>query len=118
MSDFPHGTTYGYRKGCRCAPCKNAKKLDWQEYKARQAEADDGDLGRMDEPDQVSAIVADLVLKVRCEECGQWHEAAELECPRKLRCDCGQTHLEIEDDPSFQCPQGALMPLSPNPGVQ
>lgn len=91
-----HGTTYGYRKGCRCDPCKAAKKIDWQEYKARQASRDDGDMDEMEDSDQVQAILADLVLRIRC-DCGQWHEEA---------------------DPTFQCPMGALPPDFADPAVQ
>jgi hypothetical protein len=98
LADIPaaqHGTTYGYRKGCRCEACRAAKKLDWQEYKARQATQDDGDMDRMGEPDQVAAILEDLVLRIRC-DCGQWHEAS----------------------PDFQCPLGAIPPDFEDPAVQ
>lgn len=84
-----HGTTYGYRKGCRCGACTEAKKLDWQEYKARQASHQVNPFedfeGQNGEADQVAAILKDLVLRVRC-DCGEWHEAS----------------------PDFQCPSGAL----------
>lgn len=33
------GTTYGYRRGCRCAPCKAAKKQDWIDYRKRKSPA-------------------------------------------------------------------------------
>lgn len=92
MTDFQlpegaqHGTTYGYRKGCRCEPCRNAKKLDWQEYKARQINPFEDFEGQNGTADQVADLLKDLVLRVRC-DCGQWHEG---------------------EGPDFQCPMGAL----------
>ena len=85
--DFPHGSTFGYRLGCRCQLCKKAKHLDWQDYKARQINPFEDFEGQV-EPDQIAELVKDLVLKIRC-DCGEWHES---------------------NDPGFQCPSGALPP--------
>lgn len=72
-----HGTTYGYRKGCRCGQCKEAKRLDWQRYKAQQAQLNPfEDFEGQAEPDQIAEMVKSLILRVRC-ECGIWHEAGE-----------------------------------------
>lgn len=88
VSDVQHGTTYGYRKGCRCEECRRAKREDWQRYKERQQTEEHQaidpmeDFEGMAEPDQIGEMVKNLVLKVRC-ECGAWHEAGE-DCPQGL----------------------------------
>lgn len=40
MKTIEHGTTYGYRKGCRCDDCKAVKAQDWQDYRARKGRSD------------------------------------------------------------------------------
>jgi hypothetical protein len=82
IRESEHGTTYGYRKGCRCGPCREAKREDWRRYKERQAanQVDPfDDFEGMAEPDQIAEMVKTLVLRVRC-ECGDWHEAGAA-CP-------------------------------------
>ena len=76
---FPHGTTFGYRLGDRCDACREAKRLDWQEYKARQAIPLEDFEGQA-EPDQIAEMVKTLVLRVKC-DCGEWHEGADFQCP-------------------------------------
>ena len=84
MDGAHHGTTYGYRKGCRCDPCKEAKREDWQRYKEQQASQVDpfSDFEGQQEPDQIAEMVKTLVLKVRCDTCPEWHEAGQ-DCPQE-----------------------------------
>lgn len=84
MADsFEHGTTYGYRKGCRCEECREAKREDWRRYKERQGQTDPfEDFEGMAEPDQIAEMVKDLVLRVKCDTCPLWHEAGE-DCPQE-----------------------------------
>ncbi len=35
--DFPHGEMRGYRRGCRCDACKEANRLNWNDYQERKA---------------------------------------------------------------------------------
>lgn len=88
--DFPHETTFGYRLGCRCDRCKEAKRIDWQEYKARQSQPNPFEdfEGQNGTADQVADLLRDMVLRVRC-DCGEWHE-------------------DEATNPDFQCPNGAL----------
>lgn len=94
-----HGSTYGYRRGCRCDPCKQAKSEDWKRYRARQQfqinpfEDFEGQNGTAD---QVADLLREMTLRVRC-DCGVWHEDQSLD---------------------FQCPNGALQPDFPDPEVQ
>lgn len=36
MTDTDHGTVYSYRRGCRCEPCRDAKRRNKNEYYARR----------------------------------------------------------------------------------
>lgn len=77
--DFPHGTTSGYKLGCRCEDCREAKRKDWREYKARQLNPMEDFEGQM-EPNQIAEVIKELVLKIRCDDCNNWHEINQ-ECP-------------------------------------
>jgi ribosomal protein L44E len=83
MNDIQHGTTYGYRKGCRCDPCKEAKREDWKRYKEQQASQVDpfDDFEGQQEPDQIAEMVKTLVLRIKCDMCYEWHLGGE-DCPQ------------------------------------
>ena len=87
-ASFPHGTTYGYRKSCRCNPCKEAKREDWRRYKEQrqqqqQAQGDPfDDFEGQQEPDQIGEMIKSLILRVKCDTCPDWHLSGQ-DCPQE-----------------------------------